>query len=197
MKDNKNIIKTLKKSMRLKVLMLLAIMLAFNTFAWFIYSSTIGTGISTSVRAWKIEFESNDEVVQVIEFDLDELYPGMDEYTNYINVVNYGDSPATLKYEILSVSVLGTLYSLNDYTSLEMGTMLKENYPFIIEFELTNSNLGSGNGDSNFNLTVNWAYESGDDELDTTWGHDSYEFKQLYPDDKQIIISIKLTATQP
>lgn len=196
MNKNNTIIKTLKKSMRLKVLMLLGIMLTFNTFAWFIYSSTVSNSISTSVRAWKIEFENNDELSQYIEFDIDDLYPGMDEYNNYINIVNYGDSAATLTYEILSFKVLDNTYTNPPETSTQLENRIENDYPFKITLELTNSNLIAGSGSSDFTINIQWPYESGDDEEDTLWGHSAYLYKQLNPTSKQIIISIKLTATQ-
>lgn len=195
-KKNDVVVKTLKKSMRLKVLMLLAIMLTFNTFAWFVYSSTVSNSITTSVRAWKIEFENESEITQFIEFDIDDLYPGMPIYNNVINVVNYGETPATLTYEIVSFKILDTTYTNPPETSEDLETIIETSYPFKITLELSNSNLVPGSGSSDFTLNVNWPYESGDDELDTLWGHRAYTYKQANPTSKQIVINIKLTASQ-
>lgn len=195
-KKNDVVIKTLKKSMRLKVLTLLGIMLTFNTFAWFIYSSTVSNSITTSVRAWRIEFENDDEVSQYIEFEIDDLYPGMPDYNNYINVVNYGDSAATLTYDVISFEILGTSYTNPPLTSAQLEYRIENEYPFKIDLSLSNETLPPETGSSDFIVSVSWPYESGDDEEDTFWGHAAYEYKELYPELKQIIINIKLIATQ-
>ncbi len=195
-KKNDAVIKTLKKSMRLKVLLLLAIILTFNTFAWFIYSSAVSNSITTSVRAWKIEFENDSQTTQYIEFDIDDLYPGMPEYNNYINVVNYGETAATLTYEIMSFKVLGTEYTNPPETTGDLENIIENNYPFKINLNLTNSDLTPESGSSEFTINVKWPFESGDDEEDTLWGHRAYTYKQENPTLKQISINIKLTANQ-
>ena len=192
----KTAIKTIKKSVRLKVIILLGLMLTFNTLAWFIYSATVSNSIVTKVRAWKIEFDQDDQVTQYINFEIDDLYPGMPDYDNFINVVNYGETAATLTYELVSIKILGNTYTDSDYTSAQLENMLLNNYPFKVVFNLTNGELTPGNGTSDFSLNVNWPFESGDDEEDTRWGHDSYSFKLANPEEKQILINVKLTATQ-
>lgn len=196
MNSKNDVVKVLKKSMRLKVMMLLAVMLTFNTFAWFIYSTSVSNSITTSVKAWKIEFESEYEIIEYIKFDLDDLYPGMPEYTNFINIVNYGDTGANVTYEIVSLKVLEDLYESPTYTSEDLEYMLNNDYPFLIEFSLSDPYLVPEVGSCDFIIDATWDYEGGDDAVDTTWGHDSYNFKQLYPLEKQIIINVKLTATQ-
>ncbi len=196
MKENKDIVKVLKKSMRLKVLLLLVIMLTFNTFAWFVYSNTISNSISTYVKAWRIEFASGEEIVEYIEFEIDDLYPGMDEYNNFINIVNYGDTSASISYEILSIKILTDTYSSPTYSSETLEEMLLDDYPFTIEFSLTETVLPPLNGETDFQVTVNWPFEGGDDAEDTQWGHDSYNFKELYPAETQIVVNVKLYANQ-
>jgi hypothetical protein len=196
MEKNKDAIKILKKSMRLKVLLLLGIMLTFNTFAWFVYSNTINNTISTYVKAWRIEFESGEEIIELIEFEIDDLYPGMTEYTNFINVVNYGDTSASLSYEIVDIKILTDTYSSPTYSSSVLEGMLLNDYPFVIEFSLSETVLPPLIGTSDFTVTVNWPYEGGNDAEDTQWGHDSYSFKELYPAETEIAINVKLHANQ-
>ncbi len=196
MSKNKDVVKVLKKSMRMKVLMLLGIMLTFNTFAWFVYSNTVNNSISTYVKAWRIEFEFDEEIVENVDVVIDELYPGMPEFYNVINIVNYGDTGANLTYEIVSLKVLENLYTSPTYTSAQLEAMLDNNYPFLIDFVITDPYMPPLVGSSDFEITANWAYESGNDVVDTTWGHDSYLFKQNHPGQNQIEISVKLHATQ-
>ncbi len=194
--DRKILIKTLKKSMRLKVIILLGIMLTFNTLAWFIYSNTVSNSIETSVKAWKIEFEGEDSVAQYIEFNIDDLYPGMPNYNNTINIVNYGETGADLSYKIIRLKVLDDLYTEETHTSDELETILSDNFPFKITFSLSREYLNPNNDSADFYVTVNWPYESENDELDTQWGHDSYSFKLANLAAKQIQINIKLLASQ-
>lgn len=197
MEKNKDAIKILKKSMRLKVLLLLGIMLTFNTFAWFVYSNTVSNSISTYVKAWKIEFKSGEEIVEIVEFEIDELYPGMPEYSNFINIVNYGETQADITYEVISIKILEDIYDQTTYTSQELEDMLLNDYPFVIQFSLSNAVINPFNGSSDFEVNATWAYESGNDVLDTQWGHNSYNFKEEYPLDKQIVLVVKLHANQP
>lgn len=193
---NKEVIKTVKKSLRIKVIIMLGLMLTFNTLAWFIYSNTIANSIHTSVRAWKVEFENEDEVSEYINFDIADLYPGMPNYTNYINVVNYGETAAELSYKIISLRILDTTYTEADYTTEQLIAMLADDYPFNINFSLSQTVIPPNNGSADFDISVTWPFESGDDEADTAWGHDSYSFKLKNGSTKQILINIKLIAKQ-
>ena len=52
------------KKVRLKTLFLLAITLASNSFAWFIYTTKVSSNISAKVREWNVTFEANGQVVE-------------------------------------------------------------------------------------------------------------------------------------
>jgi len=69
-------------------------------------------------------------------------------------------------------------------------------YPFKINVNKDDTQLVEGTGDGIFSVTVEWPFESGDDELDTLWGNNAYEFYSLNPDAKSIEIQIKLSAQQ-
>ncbi len=194
--DRKELIKSIKRSMRFRIIILLGIMLTFNTLAWFIYSSSISNSITTSVKAWQIEFEQNDESFQFIYFDIDDLYPGMPDYNNTINIVNYGETQATVEYEIIEMRLLDNTYTNTTYTSAQMESMLKNDYPFEISLSVTPAIIPPETGSADFEVNVNWPFENNNDALDTQWGHDSYSYKQANPTLNQITITIKLTAKQ-
>ena len=62
------------KKVRLKTLFLLAITLASNSFAWFIYTTKVSSNISAKVREWNVTFEANGQVVEkTIEINIDSL----------------------------------------------------------------------------------------------------------------------------
>ena len=194
-KKNDDIIKKLKKSFRFKLLIILGSLLAFNTFAWFVYSSTINTQITAGVKSWKIAFEAEQEVVQHIQFDIEELYPGMPNYNNQIKIMNYGESQAEVKYELESVRILGDTFTNENYTSEQLLYILNDN-PFGVVFTLSKTVLEPRTDFTNFTILVHWPYDNNNDEADTQWGHKSYNYKLTNPIEKQIVISLILTATQ-
>ena len=56
--------KKLFKKVRLKTIFLLALTLASNSFAWFIYSTEVSSSISTRVREWKVTFDADGENIE-------------------------------------------------------------------------------------------------------------------------------------
>ena len=193
LKNRKKIIKKIK----IRTILLLILTLASNTFAWFIYNTKVDNSISTSVKAWRIAFENNDsDAIQYLEFKIDDIYPGMTDYSNYITVTNEGETDAKIVYEIQELKILETTYKSTEYTQEELNNMINSDYPFKITFNIDTEDLKAISGSGIFTVNVSWPYESGNDELDTVWGNKSYDYKQNYPDPPGIIIKIKLTVSQ-
>lgn len=192
---NSEIRQQLKKSLRFKVLIMLGILLVFNTFAWFIYSTTIDNSISATVKSWKIAFDSENQLVQEVEFNIDELYPGMPDYNDYVTILNYGEIQAEVSYELEEVKILNNTYTKNDYTSQQLLDILNNN-PFQITFSFDKTIILPETDYVEFSVDVTWPFENNDDEADTLWGHEAYTFNQEHPLDKQITIALVLTATQ-
>jgi hypothetical protein len=70
-------------------LIFLIVLLAANTFAWFIYATRINTDVSVHVRAWNITFESGDtEIANEVDIDVESVYPGMEDYEYEITAYN-------------------------------------------------------------------------------------------------------------
>lgn len=189
--------KKLIKKIKIRTILLLILTLASNTFAWFIYNTKVDNSISTSVKAWRIAFENNDsDAIQYLEFKIDDIYPGMTDYSNYITVTNEGETDAKIVYEIQELKILETTYKSTEYTQEELNNMINSDYPFKITFNIDTEDLKAISGSGIFTVNVSWPYESGNDELDTVWGNKSYDYKQNYPDTPGIIIKIKLTVSQ-
>lgn len=185
----------IKKNVRFKIILSLGILLAFNTFAWFVYSSTIATHITATIKAWNIIFETEDQVAQTLTFNVGELYPGMSTYSNEVKITNTGDVLASVTYDIDYIKILTETYSDEDYTQAELHQILLD-HPFKTELYLSKTELNPNNDFAQFEFSVSWAYESGNDEEDTLWGHNAYSFKELYPEDDQIEIKLTLVAMQ-
>ena len=184
------------KKVRLKTLFLLAITLASNSFAWFIYTTKVSSNISAKVREWNVTFEANGQVVEkTIEINIDSLYPGMNAYNQTLTAANSGESKAQITYEIVSTNILGDNLVNYNYSNEDILNYLKNNYPFTIEISSTNSII-EPNGEEKINITVSWPYESGDDEKDTYWGNLAYNYQQANPGKPSIVLVIKISAIQ-
>ena len=206
----KNILLKALKKVKLSHLVILAILLAGNSYAWFVYISTVSTQVDVHVRSWKIDINDGDDaVVNYVHVVVDDAYPGMETYTHEIEANNYGEMSATINYSILTANIMGDEYISvegrnnmgqdpvsTDMTSAELQAMLEEDFPFKIELALSSGTLAPENGVATYNVTVSWAYESGDDATDTYWGNRAYTFKQSHPDDSCIELQIKINIQQ-
>lgn len=195
MKKQTNKIAQLKSKLRLRIIIGLGLLLSINAFAWFVYSTTISTSITASVKSWKIAFESNNEVVQYISFKIDDLYPGMPDFDQEVKIMNEGDVQASVKWTITELRIMDDIYTEENYNNDELLQILNAN-PFQSDFRFDKLIIGEGGDSTNFSIHVQWAYESGDDEADTLWGYNAHEYKELNPGKDIIEVTIMLVATQ-
>lgn len=209
-KKKKNILLRALKKIKISHLVILAILLAGNSYAWFVYISTVSTQVNVHVRSWKIDINDGDDaVVNYVHVVVDDAYPGMTTYTHNIEANNYGEMSATVNYSILSANIMGDEYITvegrsnmgqnpvaTDLTSAQLEAKLSNDYPFKIDLDLSSATIAPENGTATYNVTVSWAYESGDDAADTYWGNRAYTFKQSNPDDSCIEIQIKINIQQ-
>ena len=135
------ICKVLKK-IKLKNLIILLLLLVFNTYAWFIYASKVSMGITASVSSWNVEFVSDaGETVTNIDVDIERIYPGMETFEKKVEVYNKGETGATLSYEIRSIKIMDDLYETTGdsaLTSDEIQNIIEQKYPFKIIVEKNN-----------------------------------------------------------
>ena len=184
------------KKVRLRTIFLLAITLASNSFAWFIYTTKVSSSITAKVREWNVTFDINGAVVEkIIEMNVDPLYPGMPTYSQTLTASNSGGAKAEITYEIVKADVLGTDLMALGYDNNHLFNYLANNYPFSITLTVSNPiiNLHS---EENITISVSWPYESGDDETDTYWGTEAHAFHTANPDTPSISLIIKITAYQ-
>ena len=178
------------KKVRLRTIFLLAITLASNSFAWFIYTTKVSSSITAKVREWNVTFDINGAVVEkIIEMNVDSLYPGMPTYSQTLTASNSGGAKAEITYEIVKADVLGTDLMALGYDNNHLFNYLANNYPFSITLTVSNPiiNLHS---EENITISVSWPYESGDDETDTYWGTEAHAFHTANPDTPSISLII-------
>lgn len=187
-------INKLKKRIRKRTLFFLIIALMANTFAWFIYSNKVSNSITTGVKSWKITFDQDGQILeQNVVFDFDDIYPGVNDQEKSIDITNDGEMKAYISYKIESIQIFDDIFTIDNYSSLELENILNNNYPFKIVFSNDDEiNIGDT---ASFKVHLTWPFESGDDEKDTYYGKKSYEFKQN-SNDSQIKIKVKIKASQ-
>lgn len=190
----KDQINKLKKRIRKRTLFFLIIALIANSFAWFIYSNKVSNSITTGVRSWKITFDQDGQTLeQNVEFNFDDIYPGVDNQEKSIDITNDGEMKAYISYSLESVQIFDEVYTIDNYSSLELENILSNNYPFKIVFSNDEEiNIGDT---ASFKVSLSWPFESGDDEKDTYYGKKSFEFKQNSMEE-QIKIKVKIKASQ-
>ena len=203
MKHKKNILKSSR-------LIFIIVLLASNTFAWFIYATKVDSHVSVHVRAWNVIFEAGEnEVTNNVNVSVDAIYPGMEDYEYEIKAYNRSEVNATLSYQVLSANILGTEFisseyrqmlgqeaNENDLTSLELEQKLLNDYPFSIAVSTSSDVIALENGIETYTLSVVWPYENNHDDIDTLWGSNAYHFKESHPDDSSITLLIKIIITQ-
>lgn len=191
------VIKILKK-IKIRNIIILIILLMFNTYAWFIYATKVATTLSVHVSSWNVEFVSSEgESIKDLVIEVERIYPGMENFEKTIEVRNKGETKASLSYEMQSLRVMGETFQVSDtLTSEELENQIKEKYPFKITVQKDDEGFMDGTGNGSFNIKIEWPFESGKDDIDTYWGNKAYEYYSLNPGEKSIELKLKLIATQ-
>lgn len=190
--------KKILKQINLRRVIILIVLLIFNSYAWFIYATKVSVGLTAHIEAWDVSFKSKEnEIISNAEINVDKIYPGMDEFSETIEVNNDGDRRAKLSYRIKSMTILGTKYEIDENTTeQDMLNRAENEYPFYINIFIDNEILEARTGNANIVITVNWDFESENDAVDTYWGELAYDFYNSNPDESSVHVEIELIATQ-
>ena len=191
-------------------LIILILLFVGNTFAWFIYATKIDNSISVHVKAWNVVFEAGDNTVtDTVNLNVDNIYPGMEDYEYEIKAYNRSEVNASLSYKILEARIFDNLYITadgrierkeeilpGDFTSDLLKQRLLNDYPFKISIDISNPFIDPETGEEKYTFKVVWPYESNDDELDTQWGINAATYKKNNPSNSSIALKIKIIITQ-
>ena len=79
---------------------------------------------------------------------------------------------------------------------LALATELANNYPFKITVTITPRQIDAQYGEATYEIKVTWAFESGDDSADTSWGENAYAYKQNNPTESSIKMTLRLLINQ-
>ena len=215
-KQRKKVISRLKSTLKIKTVLILLLTLIVNTYAWFIYITTVSTGLSMHVRSWEFDIV-NDKDEEDFEFVVEQIYPGMPEEVQKITARNNGETEAKLTCNIFYVRIFDEEFQTGkvsadgkEYTSIELLEKIRNDYPFKVDV-YANGVLYDGSetimstGDTTeIEFKINWDYETPDgtgdvtagDEEDTLWGEKSHKFMEDNPDKYSIEIRFNVEAVQ-
>ena len=187
----------LVKKVKLKTIILLIVFLSFNSYAWFIYATKVSSGISAHITSWNVRFRAGEEEITTnVVFEVEKIYPGMEPQKKTLTAYNEGEMKAVLEYSIKEVRVLGDSYRVNNtFTEEQLIEKLAE-YPFKLTFAIDNTNLDAENGSADFDISLTWEFESGDDNLDTYWGEKAYDYSSTNPEKSSLHLELLLIAEQ-
>lgn len=192
------LIKIMKK-VKIKNMIILILLLMFNAYAWFVYSTKVNMEITAHVSSWNIQFLSdNSDISTNMNIEIGRIYPGMEgnkKFEKIIEVKNNGEKSAKLSYIVQEINVMGEKNTVNGATEEEVNQFFNK-YPFKIKIEVEDEELQQGTGNGKFIVSFEWAFESGNDELDTYWGNKAYEYYAVNPDKNSIEIKLLLNASQ-
>ena len=94
----KNYLLLFLKKNKIKTLLLLFLALAANTYAWFIYNRVVSANLEAHVKSWQVTIDG--AVNENITFEIDDLYPGMPEYSDEVTLTNDGEMDANVTFTI-------------------------------------------------------------------------------------------------
>lgn len=192
------ILKIIKEKIKLRTLIILIVLLVFNSYAWFIYATKVSGTLSARVASWNIQFNAGEEeFVTYLDFDVDRIYPGMETYTKTVVARNRGETTASLTFEIKSVKILEQQYEVDENTtSADLLEMVENDFPFHILVTIDNDELEAEEGTGTFTISLQWPFEANNDELDTEWGEKAYEYHSIHPYETSINMELEIKAVQ-
>ena len=105
-----------RRRLKLQTLFMLSLTLIFNTYAWFLYITTVSTNMTVHVDAWSVNFEVDNQVIEKeFVFAIDHAYPGMEEVEKNVTIKNSGEKKAKLTYKISRARILDKEYIVEEY----------------------------------------------------------------------------------
>ena len=194
--------KIVKNEIKIRTVLFLLVTLIANTYAWFIFNTTVSSKLDVHIKSWQFELEAGENTEDFV-FRVEEIYPGMPEAVSSIEANNKGETDAKLTCSITHVQILDEEYygaperdedrvpGRTYYTSAELIDKLLNDYPFTIEIYIDDELydgveeiiIPASSEKINIEYKLNWPYETGtgaeidaNDAIDTEWGEKAYDF---------------------
>lgn len=211
------------KSMPIRIILLLTfcVISIVATYAWFSTQKNVTLGgLKGSVTPWDVNYYVDDKQIldKVATFTIEELYPGMPDREDIVNIYNIAETSTDIDYQLVSVKVFGqeVLSELDIGVQGNTTTIFSADtdYPFKISYTYDRDYMtGAYNFDdpdaapekshATFKFNVSWTYEgAGTDEenlakdvLDTKFGKDAYQYYKNEENDPSKAIEVKVRIT--
>ena len=195
---NKSNKKAIFRYVKLKTLIILVVMFEFNSYAWFIFATRVSSSLEVHVSSWNVSFKVDDQESSTnMIIDVGKIYPGMPDFQKVVTVISSGETKATLSYKYKKVILMGKTYEVgSQYTEEDLKNMMEQDNPFKVSVVIDQEHLGEKDGTGSFTINVTWPFESGNDELDTQWGEEAYEYYETNGDSSSLHIILELIAKQ-
>jgi len=149
---------SLQKKLKRKkyVALLLALFtLSVNAFAWFVFSFHADYTYEGKVSSWDVEVKEDDHLVNNFIISVD-MKPGMADFEKEYEINNQGEVPASVDFEVTSLSILGRTINLQNVG--DPVSYLSSFYPFSISIGADRAVVPAGET-GHFSLTVTWDFE--------------------------------------
>ena len=223
-----NILREVRKSaqksieVRIKLILMFSVILIVNTYAWFNIDKELKIkGIENKTIPWDVAYFVNGQEIfdEYVTFTIDELYPGMKEWEQTVNVHNLSVTSSSIGYEVTSVKIFGqdvleqlktdgVIQTQENITNIFGDDSL---YPFDITYTC-DKNFITGEyvddtttpeSNATFKINASWPYETGStteeiitgDATDTQFGKEAYKYyKDGNSPNSAIEITIKITT---
>lgn len=150
--------KKTRKKVVIRSILLIALLLVVNTFAWFTYISRAGLTLNGSVIDWDISFLNENGAIKEVKVDITDMKPGMLPFEYDIQIQNNSDVAANIHYKITSAKLLGNEL-LQEGQEEAVAESLKTEYPFVLELTSDRDDIQIGEMIS-FKITLNWDYQA-------------------------------------
>lgn len=211
-----------KKSLatRISLIFTFSVILIVSTYAWFAEIQPVNLGgIEVKVDTWYVAYYIDEEIFdETATIVIDEIYPGMTEQTEIIDIYNLGNLSTKIDFELVSVKIFGNevldeIKENNEILREDNTTDIfstNKNYPFDISYtydkeylnETYIDDISTPNGKATFKMCVNWPYREGDTEkemidkdlLDTKFGKDAFSY-YLSGNTSESAVEIKIKIT--
>lgn len=215
-----------KKSVPVRIILLLifAVILIINTYAWFQINQEMKLGgLEGEVTPWDVSYFINNDENEIFDqtavFTIDELYPGMTEREDVVHIYNRGSTSTSISCDVISVKIFGQ--EVVDQIKADNGIITtgkttnifgdKSKYPFDVTYTYDRLKLdgeyvddtSTPNAAATIKFNASWAFEAGENDtdklakdiLDTQFGKGAYEYYQNTDNDSQKAIEIQVRIT--
>lgn len=153
-----NILRELRKTgkrsiaVRVKLVLMFSIVLITNTYAWWNINKKVNLGnLEAEVESWDVAYVVNDKEVldETVSFTVNEVYPGMPDYEDYVHIYNMGSGDTKIEFEIEAIKIFGQ----DVLEELKQNNEIKEegndvtlfvndtSYPFCIKYTFDKNTL--------------------------------------------------------